>query len=127
KKGRLTRKEYALMKRHPAIGDQLCSTVRSLERVRPIVRHHHERLDGHGYPDGLCGDAIPLLARIVSVVDVFDALTTDRPYRKALPTLTAYKMMRDDARNGWCPMELVEPFIDLPQARGLQTARVAVP
>src|SRR5579864_4769659 len=101
KKGRLTRKEYALMKRHPAIGDELCRTVRAFEAVRPIVRHHHERVDGRGYPDGLAGDAIPLLAQIVSVVDVFDALTTDRPYRKALPTTTAYRMMRDDARSGW--------------------------
>src|SRR5262249_47699582 len=74
KKGRLTKKEYALMKRHPAIGDELCATVRSLERVRPIVRHHHERIDGRGYPDGLGGDEIPLLAQVISVVDVFDAL-----------------------------------------------------
>src|SRR5204862_2197572 len=62
KKGRLTKKEYALMKQHPVIGDDLCATVRSLERVRPIVRHHHERRDGRGYPDGLSGEAIPLLA-----------------------------------------------------------------
>ena len=82
KKGRLTRKEYELMKRHPAIGDELCRTVRSFEAVRPIIRHHHERLDGRGYPDGLSGDRIPLLAQIVSIVDVFDALTTDRPYRR---------------------------------------------
>ena len=67
------------MKRHPAIGDDLCRTVRSFEAVRPIVRHHHERLDGRGYPDGLAGDRIPLLAQIVSIVDVFDALTTDHP------------------------------------------------
>ena len=65
--------EYELMKQHPAIGDDLCRTVRSLDAVRPIVRHHHERLDGAAIPDGLAGDAIPLLARIVTVVDVFDA------------------------------------------------------
>jgi putative two-component system response regulator len=116
KKGRLTRKEYELMKRHPAIGDDLCSTVRSFESVRPLVRHHHERLDGGGYPDGLAGDQIPLLAQIVSVVDVFDALTTNRPYRQALTPSTAYRMMRDEARGGWCREELVETFIDLHRA-----------
>ncbi len=116
KKGRLTRKEYELMKRHPAIGDDLCSTVRFFESVRPLVRHHHERLDGCGYPDGLVGDQVPLLAQIVSIVDVFDALTTNRPYRKALATSTAYRIMRDDARGGWCREELVETFIDLRRA-----------
>ncbi len=126
KKGRLTRKEYDLMKRHPTIGDDLCRTVRSFEAVRPIVRHHHERLDGRGYPDGLAGDRIPLLAQIVSIVDVFDALTTDRPYRKALPTATAYKMMREDARGGWCRMELVALFIDLHRAHELEREGVAV-
>jgi putative two-component system response regulator len=114
------------MKRHPVIGDELCGTVRSLEAVRPIVRHHHERLDGRGYPDGLAGDGIPLLAQIVSIVDVFDALTTDRPYRKALSTATAYKMMREDARGGWCRMELVVLFIDLHRAHELEREAVAV-
>ena len=113
KKGRLTRKEYELMQRHPVVGDDLCRTVRSFEAVRPIVRHHHERLDGRGYPDGLAGDRIPLLAQIVSIVDVFDALTTDRPYRAALSTATACQMMRDDARGGWCRQELLETFIEL--------------
>jgi len=117
KKGRLTRKEYDLMKQHPVVGDGLCRTVRSFEAVRPIVRHHHERLDGRGYPDGLMGDDIPLLAQIVSIVDVFDALTTDRPYRKAVPVATAYEMLRDNARQGWCRDELLSAFIDLHQAR----------
>jgi putative two-component system response regulator len=126
KKGRLTKKEYAQMKLHPAIGDELCSTVRSLERVRPIVRHHHERRDGRGYPDGLSGDAIPLLARIVSVVDVFDALTTARPYRAALPTTKAYQMLVDEARRGWCEVELVETFIELHASLSSERSRIAV-
>jgi response regulator RpfG family c-di-GMP phosphodiesterase len=128
KKGRLTKKEYASMKRHAAIGDELCATVRSLDHVRPIVRHHHERVDGRGYPDGLRGDAIPLLAQIVSVVDVFDALTTDRPYRRALQTPTAYQMLRDQAHGGWCQASLVECFIDLHSMRetDLAATRVAV-
>ena len=126
KRGKLTRKEYDLMKRHPAIGDDLCRTVRSFEAVRPIVRHHHERLDGRGYPDGLSGDRIPLLAQIVSIVDVFDALTSHRPYRKALPTATAYQMMRDNARGGWCRQDLLATFIDLHGARENERAGIAV-
>jgi len=114
------------MKRHAVIGDDLCGTVRSLESVRPIVRHHHERFDGRGYPDGLAGDKIPLLAQIVSIVDVFDALTTNRPYRKALATTTAYQMMRDDARRGWCREDLVAAFINLHCAREAEQARIAV-
>jgi putative two-component system response regulator len=124
KKGKLTAKEYALMRRHTVIGDELCATVRSLERVRPIVRHHHERLDGRGYPDGLAGADVPLLAQVVSVVDVFDALTTERPYRGALPCATAYRMLRDEARSGWCDIELVETFIHLHASRDFD--RVAV-
>jgi putative two-component system response regulator len=126
KKGRLTRNEYELMKRHPVIGDNLCQTVRSLDAVRCIVRHHHERIDGRGYPDGLSGDDIPLLAQIVSIADVFDALTTDRPYRKALPTATAYQMMREEACGGWCREELLAAFIDLHRAREVERERIAV-
>jgi putative two-component system response regulator len=77
------------------------------------VRHHHERLDGRGYPDGLEGDAIPLLARIVSIVDVFDALTTDRPYRKALTVEATLQIMRADAKAGWCETALLDTFVDV--------------
>src|SRR4051812_12405199 len=70
KRGRFTAREHALMKRHPVIGEELCRTVHSLDAVLPIVRHHHERLDGLGYPDGLAGDAVPLLAQIVTIADV---------------------------------------------------------
>jgi putative two-component system response regulator len=126
KKGRLTRKEYALMQRHPTVGDELCRTVRAFDAVRPIIRHHHERLDGRGYPDGLSGDRIPLLAQIVSIADVFDALTTDRPYRAALSTATAYQMMRDEARGGWCRQDLLAAFIDLHCAREIERAGIAV-
>ena len=89
KPGPLTPDEYELIKQHPIVGERLCGELRSLRNVRPIVRHHHERLDGSGYPDGLSGDAIPLLAQITSIVDVFDALTTERPYRAALPIAAA--------------------------------------
>ena len=117
KPGRLNPEELALMKQHPVIGDNLCRTVKSLERVRPIVRSHHERIDGRGYPDGLSGEDVPLLAQIVGVVDVFDALTTARPYRGPMTTATAYEVMLADAASGWCPMHMVTTFIDLHRHR----------
>ena len=116
KQGRLTARERALMQSHPAIGDELCRTVRSLDAVRPIVRHHHERLDGRGYPDRLAGDEIPLLAQIVTVVDVYDALTSDRPYRKALSHRAALTTMRREACAGAYSRELVERLSGLMQA-----------
>jgi putative two-component system response regulator len=83
-------------------------------------------MDGRGYPDGLRGDAVPLLAQVVSVVDVFDALTTDRLYRKALPVRTAYQMLREQSRGGWCQMSLVDCFIDLHRGREVEHARTEV-
>jgi putative two-component system response regulator len=117
KKGTLDPDEIALMRQHPVVGDNLCRTVRSLDRVRPIVRSHHERNDGRGYPDGLCEGEIPLQAQIVGVVDVFDALTTNRPYRGAMTTEAAYDIMRRDAASGWCAPKLVDRFIDLHRRR----------
>lgn len=113
KPGRLTPDEYELMKEHTIIGDRLCGELRSLRRVRPIVRHHHERQDGSGYPDGLEGDAIPLLAQIMGVVDVFDALTTPRPYKPALAPNQAHMMLLEEADRGWRSRALVETFIGL--------------
>jgi putative two-component system response regulator len=112
KPGRLTREEYELMKQHTIIGDRLCGELRSLRRVRPIVRHHHERLDGSGYPDGLRGAAIPLLAQLMGIVDVFDALTTERPYRAALPFAQAAEELRREVACGWHRGDLVETFLD---------------
>ena len=113
KPGRLDADEMRLMKQHPVIGDNLCRTVKSLERVRVIVRSHHERTDGRGYPDGLSGQDVPILAQVVGIVDMFDALITSRPYRKALSVEAAYQIMRTDAQSGWAPPELVTTFIDL--------------
>jgi putative two-component system response regulator len=112
KPGPLTPDEYELIKQHTVIGDRLCGELRSLRRVRGIVRHHHERLDGSGYPDGLLGDATPLLAQIMGIVDVFDALTSDRPYRAALPIASAAAELRRDVARGWRRGDLVESFLD---------------
>lgn len=112
KPGPLTPAEYELMKQHTVIGDRLCGELRFLRKVRPIVRHHHERLDGSGYPEGLRGDAIPLLAQIMGIVDVFDALTTERPYRRALPVERAVAELRREVACGWRHAELVDTFLD---------------
>src|SRR5271170_92415 len=96
----LTTDEWEIMKQHPRTGEKLCSPLRSLRLVLPIIRHHHEHSDGSGYPDRLRGAEIPLLPRILQVVDVYDALCTARPYKPALGHDQAAVTMRDEARNG---------------------------
>jgi putative two-component system response regulator len=113
--------EYQTMKAHTVIGDRLCGNLRSLALVRPIVRHHHELLNGAGYPDGLVGDQIPLLAQIVGVVDAYDAMTTSRPYRAALPVEAAHDELRRDVARGWRRRDLVESFIALPLKSAVRT------
>jgi putative two-component system response regulator len=110
KPGALTREEFERVKEHPVIGDRLCGDLRSLHRVRAIVRHHHERLDGSGYPDGLKGDEIPLLAQIIGVVDVYDAMTTNRPYRTARSSEEALAELARDVQRGWRRADIVEAF-----------------
>jgi putative two-component system response regulator len=113
KPGPLTPAEFDLMKRHTEIGDALCQPLQSLRRVRPIIRHHHERLDGSGYPSRLRGDDVPQLAHIVSIVDVYDALTTDRPYRRALPHVAAVRELEAGVRAGQYNARFVEAFFDI--------------
>jgi len=113
KPGPLTEREFDLMKRHTIIGERLCGDLRSLRPVRAIVRHHHERLNGTGYPDGLAGEQVPLLAQIVGIADAFDAITTTRPYRAAASAEHAYDELRRDVTSGFRAKDLVEPFISL--------------
>jgi putative two-component system response regulator len=103
----------AVMRTHPVIGERLCGSLKSLRPVRPLVKHHHERLDGSGYPDGLRGDAVPLLAEIVGIADTFDAITTTRPYRVARSRDAAYRELASDAAHGLWHADLVETFIRL--------------
>ena len=112
KAGPLNADEFAMMKRHTEIGDALCAPLQSLRRVRPIVRGHHERLDGSGYPDRLRGDEVPLLAHIVGIVDVFDALTSSRPYRTALSNDRAGQYLLEQAEAGKFARRYVEAFLD---------------
>ena len=110
---RLTSAEFELIKQHTVIGDRLCGELRSLRLVRQIVRHHHEALDGSGYPDGLSGDRVPLLAQIVGIVDLYDAVTSSRPYRDALSADYAYAELRNECARGRRNPRLVEAFISL--------------
>ena len=110
KPGPLTAAEREVVRKHPIVGEEICQPLRSLRSVLPIIRHHHERLNGSGYPDSLRGEAIPLTARILQVVDVFDALTTDRPYRRALPWATALGVLKDEVEEGWWDRRVVEVF-----------------
>lgn len=97
KPGPLTAEEWLAMRRHPVVGAQIVAPLEVFARSAPLVRHHHERWDGSGYPEGLAGAAIPLGARIVAVADVFDALTSTRPYRAAVDRATALAQLRGQA------------------------------
>ena len=105
--------EFKLVKTHTVVGDELLGNLRSLQAVRPVVRHHHERLDGSGYPDGLCGNAIPLVAQVMSIVDLFDTMTTRRPYQEAKPVARAVEVLRHEVDRGWRRQDLVEEFVAL--------------
>jgi putative two-component system response regulator len=113
KQGPLTASEFDLMKHHTDIGDRLCAPLQSLRAVRPIIRCHHERVDGSGYPGGLRGDEVPLLAQIVGIVDVYDALTSQRPYRGPLTPDAAARHLLREAQEGKFTGQYVEAFLDV--------------
>lgn len=114
KKGtNLTAEEWVVMKQHPITGENICRPLKSLRRVLPIIRNHHEHSDGSGYPDGLHKGEIPLLPRVLQVVDVYDALRTTRPYKLALSHEQAALTMREEARSGLWDEELVMEFFSM--------------
>ncbi|MBI3291268.1 MAG: response regulator [Elusimicrobia bacterium] len=110
---RLTVDEREVIRNHPQWGEEICRKLRSIRPALPVVRHHHERLDGSGYPDGLKGNAIPITARILAIVDVFDALTTTRPYRRALTRDQALEVLWDECGKGWWDRDILSAFADL--------------
>jgi putative two-component system response regulator len=110
KPGPLSEAERRIIERHPLTGAEICGPIRSMRMVLPIIRHHHEHLDGSGYPDHLHGNEIPMTARVMQVVDVFDAMTSDRPYRKARPVVEAMGLIREEAARGWWDRDVVETF-----------------
>jgi len=122
KPDRLTAAEYEIIKAHPVVGDRICAPMRTLQHARPIVRSHHELLDGSGYPDGLTGTQVPLLAQIIGIVDVYDALTTERPYKKAMIADHAFAELRREAAAGRRESALVEEFIAMQSAELLAAA-----
>ena len=101
KPGSLTVEEWKLIREHPVVGERICAPLKSFRFVLPIIRHHHEKFDGSGYPDGLRGQAIPETARVLQIVDVYDALTTDRPYKKAFSITDALQTMKQEVARGW--------------------------
>jgi putative two-component system response regulator len=109
----LTPAEWTIMKQHPITGEKICRPLKSLRLVLPIIRHHHEHSDGSGYPDGLRAGEIPLLPRILQVVDIYDALRTERPYKPALGHEQAAVTMRDEAQSGLWDEELVAEFFGM--------------
>jgi putative two-component system response regulator len=127
KTGPLEPEEYERIKSHTIVGDSLCGSLRSLAAVRPIIRWHHERLDGSGYPDGLRGDAIPVTAQIMGIVDVYDAVTTQRPYQRAKSIEDAVDMLRSQVSRGWRHKNVVEAFIGIVQGGQLDTFGVKGP
>lgn len=113
KRARLNEPEWKLMRRHPALGEEICRRLRSLDPVLPIIRHHHERWDGSGYPDGLAGAEIPLLARILQLGDIYDALTAVRPYKSAFSSQQALAILEEETARGWRDPDLTELFLRL--------------
>jgi putative two-component system response regulator len=106
----LTPEEWTVMRDHPVVGERICSPLKSFRLVLPIIRHHHEKVDGTGYPDGLKGEQIPLLARIMTLADVYDALTTIRPYKAALTNEQALDTMAEEVQKGWWDASLFTEF-----------------
>jgi putative two-component system response regulator len=113
KPGRLTEEEWKVMREHTTVGERICAPLKSFRPVLPIIRHHHEKLDGSGYPDGIRGDAIPITARILHIVDVYDALTTERPYKRAFSITDALQTMKEEVAKGWWDPHIFEQFEQL--------------
>ncbi len=113
KPGALTAEEWVTMRSHTTRGEEICRHMKSLAPVLPIIRHHHERWDGSGYPDGLRGEQIPLLARVLQIVDIYDALTSPRPYKRAYSPECAIEIIREETDRGWRDPEIAALFFRL--------------
>jgi putative two-component system response regulator len=115
KPGPLDAAERKIMEEHPMVGVRICAPLKSFRNVLPIIRSHHEKQDGTGYPDHLRGEEIPLTARILQTVDIYDSLTTERPYRKALSREKALQIIWEETRRGWWDAKLVDALQELLQ------------
>ena len=110
KPAKLTADEWTLIREHPVVGERICAPLKSFRSVLPIIRHHHEKFDGSGYPDKLRGDDIPITARVLQIVDVYDALTTERPYKKAFSITDALQTMKEEVAKGWWDPHIFDEF-----------------
>jgi putative two-component system response regulator len=125
KTDKLTPEDWSLMKQHVLIGEKICQPLRTMQGVVPIIRHHHERWDGSGYPDGLAGDEIPYLAQVFQIIDIFDALTHSRPYKIALSVEEALKIMEAETARGWRSPKLMQLFSKFARSRtGIEQSQV---
>jgi putative two-component system response regulator len=113
KPGKLTAAEWMIMRSHAALGEEICRHLKSLAPVLPIIRHHHERWDGSGYPDGLRKHQIPLLARVLQIADIYDALTSQRTYKPAFSPETALQIIQEETNLGWRDPEIVNLFLQV--------------
>ena len=126
KPGPLSEEEWVIMRSHAERGERICSNIRSLVPVLPLIRHHHEKWNGTGYPDHLKGEEIPLLARVLQVADIYDALTTSRPYKKAFSPDQAYEIMLGETAKGWLDPKMMETFGEvLPLLKGTSVPDIA--
>jgi putative two-component system response regulator len=123
KPARLNPEETEIVRQHPVTGEKICAPLKCLRPILPLIRHHHERMDGSGYPDGLYGEEIPLKARILQVADVYDALTNDRPYREAVSSEEALEILHRQAMYGWLDASLVWRFSRIPRSGGSFSVR----
>lgn len=112
KKGPFTPEEREIMNNHVLIGEKICKPLRSMRGVLPIIRYHHERWDGTGYPDGLGGEEIPYLAQVFQVIDIYDALTSERPYKRAFTVAEALEIMEQETQRGWRNPKLSQQFTE---------------
>lgn len=113
KPGKLNAQEWVVMRSHTTRGAEICRHLKSLEPVLPMIRHHHERWDGTGYPDGLRGEQIPMLARVLQIADIYDALVNPRPYKPAYSPAKALRTIQHETEHGWRDPEIVNLFFAL--------------
>lgn len=129
KPGALTKEEFDIMKTHPLTGCTICERLRSAKDAIPLIRHHHEKLDGSGYPDGLKRDEIPVLVRIVTIADIYDALTTRRSYKDAWPVDKTFEVMYEEVKRGWWDGDILriwEKFVKSDEFNTMITRRIHV-
>ena len=111
KQGKLNEEERELIKNHVLIGEEICKPMQNRRGIAQIIRHHHERWDGSGYPDGLIGESIPKLAQIFQILDIYEALTSHRPYKQPYSNQEALNIITEEAEKGWRNVKLVQQFV----------------